>query len=129
MNARVALQAALLARVRTVEGLGAFDAPPVRGGVPYGVVEEPVLTASDAAGLDGRVGTIAVTYRDDGERPVRLRRLIGEVEDAIAAMPRVVEGGWYVVGLRLARSRLSLGRNIGWVGTSEFAVRMFRLQS
>ena len=131
MSAGVVLQAAIVARLRTVSGLGVFDAPPVRGGPPYAVVEEPMLAQADGVRVAGRTGTIAVSFRDAGERPVRLRRLIGAAEEAIAGLPAVLDEGWTIAGLRLARSRLgpAKGANADWIGMSEFAVRMYRLDA
>lgn len=131
MSAGAVLQAAVVAHLREVgpEGLMVFDAPPVRGGVPYAVVGEAVLGAADAAGVAGRVGTIAVTCIDDGERPVRLRALVGAVEEAVAGLTGDPGQGWRIAGLRLARSRIVAAKGDRWVATSEFAVRLFRIDS
>lgn len=129
---RAVLQAAVLAAL-TAEGIAAFDAAPVRRAAPYAVVEEPVLGALDAAGVVGRVGTVVVTVTDAGagagERPVRLRATIAKVEDAVEAMADDLPEGWRVAGLRLARSRIVRGKADQWIGTSEFAVRLFRIDS
>jgi hypothetical protein len=74
------------------------------------------------------VGTIAVTYTDVGEQPERLRALIVAVETAMETMPADLGAeGWRLAGLRLARSRLVRGKAEHWIGTSTFAVRMFRI--
>ncbi len=130
MSARDVLQAAIVARLATVGSGGAewrvFDAPPVRGGVPYAVVEEPVLQQADAAGIAGRTGTVSVASFDAGERPVRLRRLIGAAEDALATLSGDLGEGWRLTGMRLVRSRLVRSGDDRWRGVSEFAVRLYR---
>ena len=125
---RAALQAAVVAALEGA-GVTAFDAPPVRGGLPYAVVEEAVLRDWSAVTLEGREGTLAVTFFDGGERPVRLRAAIDAAEAAVAAIGPALGpglgGGWRVVQLRLQRSRV-VRRGERWVGTSEFLVRMYR---
>ncbi|TXC72159.1 DUF3168 domain-containing protein [Sphingomonas ginsenosidivorax] len=126
MSARSALQAAIVARLGTVAGLRVFDAPPLRGGVPYAVVEEPVLQQADAVGIAGRTGTVSVVAHDAGERPVRLRALVAGVDAALETMAGDVGEGWRLVGVRLARSRLARVGDDRWRGVSEFAVRLYR---
>ncbi len=120
------LQAAVVARLGSVAGLRVFDAPPVRGGVPYAVVEEPVLQQADAVALGACVGTLSVACFDAGERPVRLRELSGGIEDAIAAIPPALGEGWRLVGVKLMRSRLARMGDDRWRGVSDFAVRIYR---
>ena len=67
MSARGVLQTAVLAAL-TDAGIAAFDAPPVRRAAPFVVVEEPVIGALNAVGVCGRVGTIAVSATDCGQR-------------------------------------------------------------
>jgi hypothetical protein len=132
MSARVLLQQAVLAALSEA-GVAAFDAAPLRRAVPFAVVEDPVLAALDAAGVTGRVGTIAVTATDagagGGERPVTLRETIGAIEAAVIAMPRDLPDGWRIAGLRLSKSRIARGKSEAWSGTSEFQVRLFRIES
>jgi len=103
-----------------------FDAPPVRAARPYAVVGEAVLGNWGTKDLAGREGVLAVVLYDGGERPVRLRALAGEVEAAIEAMPRDVGGGWRVVTLVLARSRIVREGEGRWMAMSEWRVRMLR---
>ena len=126
MSAAATLQAAIVARLGTVAGLRVFDAPPLRAGVPYAVVEEPALQQADAAGIAGRTGTVSVVSHDAGERPVRLRALVAGVDAALEAMSGDVGEGWRLVGVRLARSRLARVGDDRWRGVSEFAVRLYR---
>lgn len=125
------LQATIVARLDQALSVRVFDAPPVRGGVPHAVVEEPVLEQSDAAGIAGQVGTMTVTCHDQGERPVRLRTLMGAIETAIEGVAGSLgEGwvgeGWRLVGVRLVRSRLLRVGDDRWRGVSDFAVRLYR---
>jgi hypothetical protein len=126
VSARGVLQAAVVARLETVAGLRVFDAPPVRGGVPYAVVEEPVLRQADAAEIAGRTGTIGVVLHDSGERPVRLRALLAAAEDALETASGDVGEGWRLMAVVLARSRIARRADDRWMAMSEFAVRLYR---
>ena len=128
MSARVTLLTAVMAELggnEMLEPLSVFDAPPTRALFPYAVVEDPVLEARNAAGVEGRVGTLAITYRDEGERPLRLRGAIALTEELIDLMPTALGDGWRLAGLALARSRLARVKD-GWLARSEWAVRVFR---
>lgn len=121
---RAALQGAVVAALEGA-GLRAFDAPPVRGALPYAVVDEARLADWSTTTWEGREGSLAVSFHDAGERPVRLRDAIEAGEAALAAMPRALGGGWRLVQLRLQRSRVvRVGER--WLGVSEFLVRMWR---
>jgi hypothetical protein len=120
-----ALQAALVAALEAVPAR-VFDAPPVRGAVPYIVVEEPVLTRWGGAGIDGREGRVVVSLHDAGERPVRLRTLVAAVEAEGAVLSGDIGEGWRVVALRLVRSRIVRGDAERWTGHVEFSVKLYR---
>ena len=125
MSARGVLQAALVARLNVVLEVSVFDAPPVRGGLPYAVVDEPVLSDWSTKSFAGREGRVLLTLFDGGERPVRLRALLAAAEEGLEALPPDLGEGWRVVRLALVRSRvLRVGDR--WRGTSEFLVRMYR---
>ncbi|MBB4619343.1 DUF3168 domain-containing protein [Sphingomonas abaci] len=131
-DARVLLVAAVVARLKALAGLAGvavFDAPPVRGGLPHAVVEEPVLADASAAGCSGREARLTVMLEDAGERPVRLRALLAAVEAGLPGLAgTAIGGGWRLVTIRLTRSRLArAGRSEGrWQGSVEFAARMWR---
>lgn len=128
MSAAAVLQAAVVAALtaeNALTGLAVSDAPPVRSLVPQAVVEEPMLAAFDAAGVTGRVGTLAIAFRDEGEVPARLRILMAIAEEAVDLMPGALADGWRIGGLALARSRLARTKD-GWLGRAEWAVRIFR---
>lgn len=136
MSAAAVLRAAVLAELAAdsaLTGLAVFDAPPVRSLVPHAVVEEPMLAAFDAAGVTGRIGTLAIGFRDEGEVPVRLRILMAIAEEAVDLMPGALADGWRIGGLALARSRLARVKDpstgsgqVAWLGRAEWAVRIFR---
>lgn len=125
-----ALQAAALAALKGIEGLGVHDGPPVQAAFPYALADAGFEADWSHKSGSGRELRLAVTIRDKGERPVRLRRLMGEAEAAIAAVARSLEG-WRLISLQFLRSRLVPdGRAIGgapaadWAGLVEFRARM-----
>ncbi|HXH17035.1 MAG TPA: DUF3168 domain-containing protein [Sphingomonas sp.] len=125
MSARVVLQAALVARLNAVLAVSVFDAPPVRGGLPYAVVDEPVLSDWSTKSWSGREGRVLLTLFDGGERPVRLRALLAAAEEGLDALDPDLGEGWRAARLALVRSRvLRVGDR--WRGTAEFLVRMYR---
>ena len=126
MSVHERVQAAMMAALDGLDVAGVFDAPPVRCALPYAVIEEAVLGDWGTKDMAGREGRLAVTIHDGGERPVRLRGLIGAAEDAIDAMARDLGGGWRVVTLVLARSRIVRERDSRWMAMSEWRVRMLR---
>ncbi len=125
MSVQAVLQAALAEALAEIEA-AVFDAPPVRAARPYAVIEEALLGDWSTKDMAGREGRLAVTLYDGGERPVRLRALLGAVEDAVEAMPRDLGGGWRVVTLVLARSRVVREGESRWMAVSEWRVRMLR---
>ncbi|HEU0043851.1 hypothetical protein [Sphingomonas sp.] len=127
MSAGSALVEAVLAELRheELQPLVVFDAPPVRAGLPYAVIEEPVLKSENAAGVQGRTGMLAISFHDDGERPLPLRGMVAFADELIALLPTEIGEGWRIGGLALARSRLTRTKE-GWTARSEWSVRMFR---
>lgn len=127
MSAREVLQAGLCdALTAALDDVAVFDAPPVRMAMPYALVEEPVLADWSTKDLAGREGRVAVVIQDRAERPVRLRALAATAEDAVEAMNGELGEGWRIVTLGLVRSRI-MRRAEGWMATSEFRVRMLRV--
>ncbi|QDX27376.1 DUF3168 domain-containing protein [Sphingomonas suaedae] len=127
MSAREVLQAACVAALSdALEGVGVFDAPPVRAALPHAVVDEPLLADWSTKDMAGREGRIEIGLVDRGERPGRLRALTSAAEDALMAMDGGLPGGWRIVTLQLVRSRIIRGGD-GWVATSDFRVRMLRV--
>lgn len=129
MSAGMALQEAVfteLSGTAELDELAVFDAPPTRALAPYAVVEDPVLEQADAAGVSGRTGVLAIAFRDEGERPLRLRCLMALSEELVQLLAADLPDGWRLAGIRLLRSRLTRAKD-GWVGRSEWGVRMFRV--
>ncbi|MFS0772828.1 DUF3168 domain-containing protein [Sphingomonas sp. 1P08PE] len=125
MSARDLLVGAVAAALKPVPAT-VFDAPPVRGGVPHAIVEEPVLADWSASGWRGREGRLAVTLVDEGERPRRLRGLLAMVEELVPTAGPALGQGWRIANLRLVRSRLAATAPGRWRGTAEFVVRLYR---
>jgi hypothetical protein len=129
MSVQAVMQAAMVAALEDHAPLSVsavFDAPPVRGAMPYAVVEEAVFADWGTKDMAGREGRIAVLIHDSGERPVRLRALTGAAETAIEAMPRDLGEGWRLASLVLMRSRIFRERDGRWAAVSEWRVRMLR---
>lgn len=129
MSAAAALVNAVVAALADdplLAELKVFDAPPVRALAPYAVVEHPQFRGADAAGVTGRIGTLAVSFQDAGEVPTRLRVLMAVAEEAVDLLPAALGDGWRLAGLELARSRLARVKE-GWIGRAEWAVRVFRV--
>lgn len=124
-SASEALIAAASAALGGVEGLnGVHDGPPLQGAFPYGMLEAgPESDWSHKSGI-GRELRLAVTIRDQGERPARLRRLAQLAEEALEGMDAALED-WRLVTLVFARSRMLRGET-GWSATSEFRARMLK---
>lgn len=122
MSAGADMQAAAIAALQGVAELGGvYDGPPVQAAVPYAVVEAGPETDWGHKSGAGREVRIAALIRDEGERPTRLRRLMGEAEAAMAAMGNMA--GWQVVTMRFLSSRVARDRS-GWVGVVEFRARV-----
>ncbi len=124
---QAAIKAALEGHAPLADGVtGIFEAPPVRSAPPYAVIGESLVTDWGAKALSGREARVAVMLHDIGERPARLRALVGAAEDAMAAMPRVLGEGWAVASIVMLRSRIVREGEARWIGTSEYRLRMLR---
>ncbi len=128
MSVHAMLQAALVAAIEDggVEVTGVFDAPPLRAAVPHALVEEVVLTDWSTKDMAGREGRVIVRLHDAGERPARLRVLTDAVQEAVAAMPVTLSGGWRIVSLAFLRSRILAEGGGKWRAVIEWRVRLLR---
>lgn len=128
MSARERLQAAVVAWLTpAVTPVAVFDMPPARAALPHVHVEDPVLARWDLAEMTGFEGQLVVSSIDNAERPVQLRRVVAQVEDAMDTLPADLGGeGWRLATMRLARSRILRGRGGEWLAASQFAVRVYR---
>ncbi len=122
-----AIRSALAEHAPLAEGLaGVFDAPPPRAATPHAVIGEALLSDWGTKDMAGREARVAVMLHDAGESPARLRRLAGEVEDAIGAMPRAIGGGWELASRVLLRGRIERKGEGRWIATSEWRLRMLK---
>ena len=130
MTAEQAVRAAFGAALRA--GLGGRVNAVLEGA--GGRTTAPWATIGDVLAIDwgtktaaGRELRVTVTIRDSAETPARLEGLMALAEDAIAGMPRALEGR-RVASLAFVRSRI--GREGGgagtggWIGLVEHRVRV-----
>lgn len=119
-------EAAILA-LREVDGLtGVYEGLPVQATSPYAVVEAGPETDWSHKSGTGREVRMAILLRGQGERPVPLRALAGEAEAMIEALEGDI-GGWRLISLRFARSRLLAEARGQWTAVSEFRARLLKL--
>ncbi len=122
-----AIRVALSAHFPLAEGLaGIFDAPPVRAATPHAVIGEALLSDWGTKDMPGREARVVVALHDAGESPARVRRLSGEVEVAMAALPRVIGSGWELASRVLLRARIERKGEGRWIATSEWRLRMLK---
>jgi hypothetical protein len=93
-----------VAALRTIEGLGVYDAPPIQAVAPYAVVEAGPESDWGFKGGRGRELRLSVILWDRGERPIRLRALARAAEAALEAVEGETEG-WQIVSLHFLKSR------------------------
>ena len=118
------LQQAAAAALQAVGGISVYDGPPLQGAHPYAIVEAgPEADWSHKSGA-GREVRIAVSLFDKGERPVRLRVLIGEAEAALDGIGS--PAGWQLVTMQFVRSRLVRDAKGIWAGVIEYRARMLK---
>lgn len=127
-GAATAVQAALAEALRTSAPVmaavsGVYDGPPARAAFPY-------IAISDGSGTDwstktaiGREIRAALTVWDDGEEPARLYGLMHEVERAVAAMDRDLDG-WRVASIAFVRSLVVRDPTGPWAGLVEHRIRV-----
>jgi hypothetical protein len=126
MTAAEALQSAAMAALADLEGAGVHDGRPLQASVPHAVVEVgPESDWGHKTGA-GRELRLAVVLHDKGERPSRLRRLMGEAEARLAAMAREADG-WRIVTLHFLRGRTVRDTPGRWAGVVEFRARMLAI--
>lgn len=122
-----AIRAALTGHAPLADGLaGVFDAPPVRAATPHAVIGEALLSDWGTKDMAGREARVVVSLFDAGESPARLRRMVGEVEVAMAGLPRVIGGGWELASRVLLRARIERKGEGRWVATSEWRLRVLK---
>lgn len=125
-GASEALAGAAAEALGGVAGLnGAYDGPPLQAAFPYAIVEAgPERDWSHKSG-EGRELRLAVTIRDKGERPARIRRLANVAEAALGGIPVALDG-WRLVTLVVLRSHLLRSNDAAWSAVIEFRARMLK---
>lgn len=118
------LIAAARARLAGIAGLsGVFDARPWQAAHPYATVDAGAETDWSHKTGTGRDIRLAITIRDKGERPERLRGLIAAAETAMAGLPAQASD-WRIVSLAFLRSRIAADGRDGWIGTIDYRARL-----
>ena len=119
-----ALQEAAAGALQSLSGLnGIHEGAPVQAAIPYALVDASFETDWSTKSGSGREVLLAVTIRDEGEQPKRLRTLAAKAEGAIAGMEGSADG-WRIVTLRFLRSRIVSIRSGEWASVSEYRARM-----
>ena len=122
-----ALRDAATVALAAIEGLGrVYDAPPLQAALPYALVSIDAETDWSHKTGAGRELRLAASLFDKGERPLRLRALIGEAEGALAELGGAV-GGWQLVSMRYLRTRIVRDSAGSWAGVIEFRARLLAL--
>lgn len=121
------LAAAARSALDAIAGLnGVYDGPPVQAVFPYARVDAGPESDWSHKNGEGRELRLAVTIRDQGERPARLRALMGEVEAAIAALDGDL-GEWRLVTLVFLRSQSLREPGAAWAGATDWRARMLKV--
>ena len=108
--------------LQKVAGLAVYDGPPLQAAFPHAVLDAGLETDWSHKSGKGREVRLVLTLFDQGERPVRLRALMAQAEDALEAVGGDV-GGWRIVTMRHLRSR-TVRQPSAWAGVIEFRARM-----
>ena len=123
-----ALLAAAAAALEGIDGIGrVYDAPPLQAALPHAVVAIDVESDWSHKSGAGRELRLAASLFDKGERPLRLRRLAAEAEDALAAIDAAA-GEWRLVSMIYLRTRIVRGRDGGWTAVIEHKARLLRAE-
>ncbi|MBV8688410.1 MAG: DUF3168 domain-containing protein [Alphaproteobacteria bacterium] len=127
-GAGAALQDSAIARLAGLDGLSAaYPGAPLQAVFPYATVECGVEADWGHKSGAGRELRLAVTLRDRGEAPLRIRALMEAAEARLASPPAAP--GWQVVSFARLRSRLVReGRSgeLGWTGMIEYRARLLQ---
>ena len=119
------LQAAVIAALGGVQGMSVFSPGPVQAAFPYATVDSGLETDWSHKSGEGREVRLAVTVRDEGERPSRIQRIAGDAEAAIEAIAGATPS-WSIVSMRFLRRHLVREQRRGWTAVIEYRARMLR---
>lgn len=106
---------------------GAFALGPVQAAFPYATVDAGLEADWSHKSGKGREVRLAITIRDEGERPDRLQRLMADAEAAIEEIDAGPQG-WTIVSLRFLRSRIVREPRQGWTAAIDYRARMLSSQ-
>jgi hypothetical protein len=119
-----ALRAAAAAALESVGGIGrVYDSPPLQSALPHALVSIDLATDWSHKSGAGREVRLAAALSDKGERPERLRVLVGEAEAALAALGGSLPG-WRLVSMQFLRSRTVRSAGGQWTAVIEFRARL-----
>jgi hypothetical protein len=118
------LLAAAVAVLRAIDGIGrVYDAPPLQAALPHALVAIDVESDWSHKSAAGRELRLAASLFDKGERPLRLRALVGEAEAALAQLGGA-HGAWQIVSMRYLRTRILRDSAGSWAAVIEFRARL-----
>jgi hypothetical protein len=129
-DAALAVQAAVVAALQAHPGLslaltGVYDGPPPQAAYPYVSVADGLVSDWSTKTATGREVRVALTIWDDGEEATRLHTLMGQVEEALEALPRDLTG-WRVASNVFLRSLVARDPAGPWAGLVEQRVRVIQ---
>lgn len=125
MSAGAKLQSAAIEALAALELGGVYPGPPLQAAFPYATVECGAESDWGHKNGRGRELRLAVTLRDEGERPDRAQAFADVAEAAIEAGLEVE--GWYLVTLALVRRRTvaeGRGGRAGWAAILDYRARL-----
>jgi Protein of unknown function (DUF3168) len=122
-GAGAALAGAARAALATLASLNhVYDGPPLQAVCPYAVVEAGLERDWGHKSGAGREVQLAVTLRDQSERPERLRALAAAAQAALDGL--VAGDGWQLVTLVFVRSIMAPEKAGQWLLTLDYRARM-----
>lgn len=121
-----ALADAVIAALRPIEGLNhVYDGSPLTAAFPHAVVEAgPESDWSHKSG-EGRELRLSILVRDKGERPMRLRGLVAEIEARMGQIGADLTG-WRLVNLVFVREAMLRETGAAWGAAIDYRARLLR---
>lgn len=103
--------------------LGIFDGPPPRAVFPYVSLGDAIMSDWGTKTEIGREIRFPLTIWESGDDPSRISELVGHLEDAVAAIPRDLNG-WHIASLVFLRSIIVRDPVGPWAGLVEYRFRL-----
>ena len=127
-DAVLAVQTAVIAALEAHPSLsaaltGVYDGVPPLAAFPYVSITDGLVSDWSTKTATGREVRLALTVWDDGEDATRLHQLMGQVEDAVAAVARDLPG-WRIASVVFLRSLIARDPAGPWAGLMEYRVRV-----